>query len=72
MTITDLDGKTITVTDLPEAIKQAAMFKGFRHKDRSFKKMDDRLQAYWTDVHKKLLQLYNQKPSIKRHEHFIR
>lgn len=57
MHIIDIDGKLITVTDLPEAIRQAAAFKEFRHEDPAFAETDKRLQAYWHDIHAKLLEL---------------
>jgi signal transduction histidine kinase len=57
MHIYDLDGKRVTITDLPEAIRQAGEFKEFRHEDPSFSEMDKKLQAYWSDIHTKLVAL---------------
>jgi hypothetical protein len=59
MHVFDLDGKQVTVTDLEKAIEQASEFKQFRHEDASFKELDDRLNAYWSDLHDKLLALKN-------------
>lgn len=56
MNITDLNGNNIEVTDLREAIKQAAFFKGFCTEPPK-PIADERVQAYWKDIHKKLLAL---------------
>lgn len=57
MEIIDLDGKTIKVTDLDEAIRQAKAFCGFRHTDEAFVVLDAKLELYWNDVYRKLLAL---------------
>lgn len=57
MQITDIKGQSITVTDLPAAIKQAALFKQYRHKDKGRGKRDDELKIYWSDMHSKLFKL---------------
>lgn len=55
MKITDLNGLEITVTDLGKAIKQADLFKDFRHFPQV--PYDTVRQQYWTDVYNKLLEL---------------
>jgi hypothetical protein len=57
MYIIDIHGKQIEVTDLAEAIKQAAMFAGMRHENKAFKKMDEDLKIYWRDIFMKLQNL---------------
>ena len=59
MQIKDIDGKTIEITDLPNAIKQADLFKGFQHQEQTAQQKiaDEHLKRYWTDIHSKLLQL---------------
>ncbi len=41
MYIADINGKRIEVTNLPDAIKQAAMFSEMQHEDEAFEKMDE-------------------------------
>jgi hypothetical protein len=60
MQITDINDQQITVTDLPAAIKQAALFKQYRHKDVEFSKRDNELEIYWTDTYTKLLKLQSE------------
>jgi hypothetical protein len=60
MHVKDLDGKRVEVTDLHKALEQASMFKQFRHDDTSFKELDDRLNAYWSDLHDKLVALHKE------------
>ena len=64
--ITDLDGKRIEVTNLRKAIKQAAAFKEYRHIGTTFRQLDKKLCAYWTDLHEKLLQLQSRLDNIKK------
>ncbi|HEX5152797.1 MAG TPA: hypothetical protein VFW07_15205 [Parafilimonas sp.] len=59
MTITDIEGKVIEVTNLNEAIQQATMFANFEHVDKAFQKSDKYLRAYWADVLSKLKHLQN-------------
>lgn len=60
MEIIDLNNKPIVVTDLKGAIQQAKMFAQYRHNDTSYSKSDDELNAYWKDMHEKLLALQSQ------------
>ncbi|WP_159471186.1 hypothetical protein [Dyadobacter sp. 3J3] len=55
MQITDIKGEKITVTVLTTAIKQAALFKLFRHKEPGRGKRDDELKIYWSHIHSELL-----------------
>jgi len=59
MTITDIEGTVIEVTNLNEAIKQATMFANFEHVDKAFQKADKYLSAYWIDILNKLKTLQN-------------
>ncbi len=52
--VIDLNGHPITVADLDKAIEQAGQMKGYWHEDTNFAQMDNRLSAYWTDIHDKL------------------
>lgn len=57
MHVFDLDGKRVDVTDLKQAIDQANLFKAFTHVDPEFAELDKRSQAYWSDLHDKLINL---------------
>ncbi|WP_156308923.1 hypothetical protein [Sphingobacterium endophyticum] len=54
MKITDLNGCSIEVTNLKEAIEMARQYKKYRHEDKSFSEFDKRQKAYWEDMHEKL------------------
>lgn len=57
MTITDLNGCAIKITDLDKAVKQAKQFKDYSHADKGFEEFDKFRNAYWTDICNKLLAL---------------
>ena len=57
LSITDLNGHPIEVTDLDKAIRITAEYKAYRHEDKSFSDFDNRQCAYWTDIHEKLMSL---------------
>ena len=59
MTITDNEGTIIEVTNLKEAIEQAAMFANMKHVDKVFEKTDKYLKDHWTDILNKLKMLQN-------------
>ena len=59
--IIDLDGKTLKVTDIDGAIKQASIFSMYEHEDHPRTK-------YWSDILNKLLEL---KSTIKPIEPII-
>ena len=59
MTITDIEGTVIEITNLSKAIEQATMFANFEHADKAFQKTDKYLKAYWNDVLNKLKTLQN-------------
>ena len=64
MSITDLNGNNIEVTDLGEAIKQAAFFKDFC--SEPYKPVaDERVRAYWKDIYEKLLALQDRQSDNK-------
>jgi hypothetical protein len=56
MEVIDLNGKTIAVTDIKEAIAQAEMFSGYSNKN-SPKEVNQLAQAYWIDLRDKLKKL---------------
>ncbi|AIM37817.1 MULTISPECIES: hypothetical protein [Bacteroidota] len=65
MKVTDLNGYEIEVTDLKEAIRIAKRNTGYSHEDKSFSDFDKRQNAYWTDIHKKLIAIKKQSSTIK-------
>jgi hypothetical protein len=54
MSIVDINGEKIEVTNLDEAIKQAAMFSTLKHDDKTFENTDKALNNYWQDMLNKL------------------
>lgn len=56
--VMDNQGKLLKITNLSEAIAQAALFKEFKDKERP--DLSAELQKYWGDLHKSLLQIENQ------------
>lgn len=65
MKVTDLNGFVLTVTDLDEAINQADLFKGFAHTNKSYNDFDARQQAYWEDLHTKLVSIERKRNNTK-------
>jgi len=57
MKIRDLNGVTIQVGDLEEAIKITDEYRQYEHLDGAFSELDRKLNRYWTDLHDKLLKL---------------
>ncbi len=63
MTITDLDGKEITVTDVQLALLQADDYRHYRVNEPSEYQLY--LYKYWEDVYQKLLLLDRETQSDK-------
>ena len=59
MTITDIEGAVIEITNLHDAIEQATLFASMKHDDKEFEKTDKYLKAHWNDILKKLETLQN-------------
>ncbi len=57
MTITDINGCEITITDLDQAIEKAEYFKNCEHIPPV--PSDRERQAYWLDMYNKLIALKN-------------
>lgn len=57
MEIRDINGKTITVTDLKKAMEQANLYRKYKHQTPGFEKLDKVLTKYWNDIYQKLLAL---------------
>jgi len=62
MKIIDLNGNEIVVDNLQLAIMQADDYRHMQHIDPAHQAGDSQLQAYWTDVYNKLLQLQKDLP----------
>lgn len=62
MKITDTTGREITVTNLPAAISEAEFFKDLGYEEQTPEAIaaTKERQAYWTDLHNKLLQLQSE------------
>jgi hypothetical protein len=59
MHIVDMEGQVIHVTDLDAAIRQADIFRQYRHTDEKYHKLDNTLAAYWNHIYEQLVQLKN-------------
>lgn len=55
MKVRDKNGQCIEVTDLKKAIQQASWYKTYQHNPPV--ESDKERQAYWADMHEKLLAL---------------
>ena len=54
MKITDLNGYSIEIQNLDEAIQISSDYKEYKHEDKSFSEFDKRQKAYWQDMDEKL------------------
>ena len=61
MKIKDLNGCTIEITNLNEAIQITRRYKRYEHENKGFSKLDKELNRYWTDMYEKLLKIKSQK-----------
>ena len=61
MKIKDLNGYTIEITNLNEAIQITRRYKRYEHENKGFSKLDKELNRYWTDLYGKLLKIKSQK-----------
>jgi len=64
MEITDCNGQKIEVTDPAAAITQARWFRGFHHVPPN-PAADKKRQTYYTDIHRKLVELQNKQAKHK-------
>ncbi|QES88555.1 hypothetical protein [Rhizosphaericola mali] len=55
MNLTDLNGFTLEVTNLDEAIRQSEAFFAYSQVDGDFSEFNKKQRAYWYDLHHKLL-----------------
>lgn len=61
MTIKDIDGKVITVTNLDAAIARVNMFVGFNAGANITDGLVERCHNYWLDIQKKLYNIKNRR-----------
>lgn len=59
MEVIDLNGCTIEVTDLDEAIKITAEYKDYQQEGNDFSDYNERQKAYWMDMYEKLMAIKN-------------
>lgn len=59
MEVIDLNGCSIKVTDLDEAIKITAEYKDYQQEGNDFSDFNERQKAYWLDMHEKLTAIKN-------------
>ena len=51
MKIKDLNGYTIEITNLNEAIQITRRYKQYEHENKGFSELDKKLNRYWTDMY---------------------
>ncbi len=56
MFVRDIEGNVLQITDLEEAIKQADLYRKYKHLDNALNE-NNQAQAYWQDLYEKLSQL---------------
>ena len=61
MKIIDINGYTIEITNLNEAIQITRRYKQYEHENKGFSELDKKLNRYWTDMYEKLLKIKSQK-----------
>ena len=61
MKIKDLNGYTIEITNLNEAIQITRRYKRYEHENKGFSELNKKLNQYWTDMYEKLLKIKSQK-----------
>lgn len=54
MTVTDLNGCPIEITDLNEAIRITKRYTKYEHENKRHSDLDKKIRAYWTDMYEKL------------------
>lgn len=59
MEVIDLNGHSIEVTDLDEAIKITTEYKNYQQEGNNFSDFNERQKAYWLDMHEKLTAIKN-------------
>ena len=60
MKIKDLNGCSIEITNLDEAISITEQYKEYQHEDKKFSDFDKTKKVYWTDMFNKLQELKKQ------------
>ena len=61
MKIKDLNGYTIEIINLNEAIQIIRRYKQYEHENKGFSKLDKKLNRYLTDLYGKILKIKSQK-----------
>lgn len=59
MEVIDLNGCTIEVSNLDEAIKITAEYKDYQQEGNDFSDFNERQKAYWMDMYEKLTAIKN-------------
>ena len=61
MKIIDINGCTVEITNINEAIQITRRYKQYEHDNKDFSELDTQLHRYWTDMYEKLLKIKSQK-----------
>ena len=61
MKIIDINGCTVEINNLNDAIQITRRYEQYEHENKGFSKLDKELNRYWTDLYGKLLKIKSQK-----------
>ena len=61
MKIIDINGCTVEINNLNDAIQITKRYKQYEHENNGFSELDKKLNLYWTDIYEKLLKIKSQK-----------
>ena len=61
MKIIYINGCTVEINNLNDAIQITRRYKQYEHENKGFSELDRKLNQYWTDLYEKLLKIKSQK-----------
>ena len=61
MKIIDINGCTVEINNLNDAIQIIRRYKQYEHENKGFSELDTKLNQYWADMFEKLLKIKSQK-----------
>ena len=61
MKIIDINGCTVEINNLNDAIQITRRYKQYEHENKDFSELDKKRNQYWTDLYGKLLKIKSQK-----------
>ena len=61
MKIIDINGCTVEINNLNDAIQITRRYKQYEHQNKGFSELDKKLNRYWMDMYEKLLEIKSKK-----------